>query len=114
MDPQTISAIVDRAAPRNSSDVQCFLQFTNFYRWVIKSFSKVVNPVIQMLCKDTAVVWMQEAKPASDKLKEAFTSASVRVHPDQTKPFVVKADTSNCATGALLSQQHGSPSVLDP
>lgn len=45
-------------------------------------------------------------------LKELFTSASVLVHPDPSKPFIVEADASDMGVGTVLSQHSGSPPKL--
>jgi len=41
---------------------------------------------------------------AFDKLKGSVTSAPVLISPDSTKPFCIEADSSNFATGTVLSQ----------
>ena len=43
-------------------------------------------------------------RTAFTRLKGSVTSAPVLISPDPTKPFRIKADSSNFATGAVLSQ----------
>ena len=40
-----------------------------------------------------------------DTLKDRITSAPILALPDNTTPYRVEADSSNFATGAVLSQQ---------
>ncbi len=51
---------------------------------------------------------------AFNKLKHAFTSAPLLVHPNPRLPFVVEVDASTTGVGAVLSQQQGTPPKLHP
>ena len=42
---------------------------------------------------------------AFDKLKELITSASVLIFPDDSHPYRIEADSSDTATGVVLSQR---------
>src|SRR5215471_444976 len=53
--------------------------------------------------------WGMQEQEAFDALKVTITSAPILASPDDTAPFRVKADSSNFAMGAVLSQ----PSVED-
>ena len=47
-----------------------------------------------------------ESEQASfNKLKELITSTPILVFPDDSLPYHIEADSSNAATGAVLSQQ---------
>lgn len=94
---------MDQAPARNVHDVQCFLEFANFYLRFIKDFSKMVTPITLLLWKNTTYTWKQEAQSAFDLLMEAFTLAPTLVHPDLAKPFLVKAGVSSYVIRAVLS-----------
>ncbi|KAI2646996.1 Transposon Tf2-9 polyprotein [Labeo rohita] len=64
--------------------------------------------------KPRTLTWTPEATLAFERLKEAFTSAPILVHPDPQKPFVVEVDASTTGVGAILSQQQGNPPQLKP
>jgi len=49
--------------------------------------------------------WGGEEQTAFDELKKAFTMRPVLAAPDLDKEFRVKADTSNYATGGVLSMK---------
>jgi len=50
--------------------------------------------------------WRWEATEQSDfeRLKQSVTAALVLISPDSTRPFRIEADSSNFATGTVLSQ----------
>jgi hypothetical protein len=101
------------ATPSSVKDVQRFLEFANFYRRFIKSYSKITTLLTALTCKDKPFSWNPMAQAAFDTLKMAFTSAPVLIHPDPAKPFIVETDASDFALGAILSQ-FGIDGLLHP
>ena len=61
---EKISCVLGWEVPRTATDVQCFLQFTNFYRRFIKDYSKVLMPLTRMTKKEggkyVPFVWVLE------------------------------------------------------
>ncbi|KAI2645257.1 Transposon Tf2-9 polyprotein [Labeo rohita] len=55
-----------------------------------------------------------KVQEAFQRLKQAFTTASVLQHPDPNKPFVVEVDAADTGVGAVLSQWSGEPLALHP
>ena len=55
--------------------------------------------------KDVKWQWRQKQQKAFNKLKRIFTTKLVLAAPDLDKEFRVKADTSNYATGEVLSMK---------
>lgn len=47
-----------------------------------------------------------ECQAAFENIKWLFSAESVLKHPDPEKPFVIKADVSNIAVGAILLQEN--------
>ena len=81
-----------------------FLGFVNFYRRFIQDFSKIARPLHASQRKDAKWTWGDEEQRAFDRLKESIISAPVLVHPVLDQPFKLETDSSNYATGAVLSQ----------
>jgi len=104
MDPVKIAGIAEWPTPTNKKEVQSFLGFTNFYRRFIKDFSEHARPLFDLTRNNCVWRWKASEQSAFDKLKGSVTSAPVLISPDLTKPFRIKADSSNFATGAVLSQ----------
>ena len=55
---------------------------------------------------DCVFKWSSEEKLAFDTLKDKITSAPILALPDNSRPYRVEADSSDFATGAVLSQQN--------
>jgi len=58
-----------------------------------------------LMRKDVKWQWGVEQQKAFDELKRVFTMKPVLVVPDLDKEFRVEADTSNYATGGVLSMK---------
>ncbi len=92
-----------------------FLDFANFYRQFIHSFSTIAAPMTSMLKKEKqCLVWTQAAISAFQDLKERFTTAPILHHPDPEREFIVEENVSSSGIGAVLSQRHGNPPKLYP
>ncbi|KAJ1081363.1 hypothetical protein NDU88_001545 [Pleurodeles waltl] len=107
-------AVSEWPMPKTVRDVQCFLGFANFYRRFINHFSQTVAPITKLLRKKEKCVWSPEADQAFSTLKEAFSTAPVLTHPDADRPFIVEADASDVAIGAVLSERNKDTGQLHP
>jgi len=104
MDPVKIAGVQEWPAPMNKKEVQSFLGFTNFYRWFIKGFSEHARSLFDLTQNDIKWNWGPTEQSAFDQLKQSVTAVPVLISPDSTSPFRIKADSSDFATGAVLSQ----------
>ena len=104
MDPDKVKAIMEWPPCENIRGIRKFLGFCGFYREFIPNYSHIVKPLTAKLQKDVKWSWGTEEQQAMNKLKEAFTKGKVLVHPDITKPFILKTDASIYAIGAVLEQ----------
>src|SRR6266567_6082376 len=104
MDPIKVASVAEWPEPTNKKEVQSFLGFTNFYRCFIHDFSQHARPLFDLTKKDEKWHWGADEQLAFDGLKRSVTSAPVLISPDPTKPFRIEADSSDFATGAVLSQ----------
>src|SRR6202789_4562185 len=105
MDPVKIAGVAEWPEPTNKKEVQSFLGFTNFYRRFICDFSHHARPLFDLTKSDVKYHWSSEAQSAFDALKAQITSAPILTSPDNSAPFRIEADSSDFATGAVLSQQ---------
>jgi len=104
MDPIKIQGVADWPVPRNVTDVRSFLGFTNFYRRFIRNFSDVAKPLNALLQKDAKWEWSDVQFKAFEHLKSLLCSKPILVFPTEDRAFLVEADSSSYATGAVLSQ----------
>src|ERR1700684_5036 len=109
MNPDKVKAIKEWPKPSKVKEVQKFLGTCNFYRRFIPNFSKISRPLNNLTQKDTKWEWGLKQQESFEELKKQFTLGKVLARPDPTKPFFVECNSSDFATGAVLSQEqeHG-------
>ncbi|KAF4569440.1 hypothetical protein EYR36_009231 [Pleurotus pulmonarius] len=103
MDPVKVSGVADWPTPRTRTELQSFLGFVNFYRRFIKDYSHIARPLFDLTCAKEWQ-WNDSAQSAFLRIKELITSEPVLVFPKEDRPYRVEADSSDYATGAVLSQ----------
>ncbi|GJP69106.1 hypothetical protein CLOP_g25733 [Closterium sp. NIES-67] len=84
-----------------------FLGFTNYYNRFVPQYAKIATPFMNLLKKNTPYKWEPEHQEAVEQLKQALTSALVLTLPDPERDYVIEADASDQAVGAVLMQNQG-------
>jgi len=105
IDPVKVAGVRDWPTPENWTDVQAFIDFVNFYRCFIWDFSTIARPLFDLTHSNKVWSWDTKEQEAFECLKMAVTTAPVLVSPQDSEPFRIKADSSDFASGAVLSQQ---------
>ena len=105
MDPVKVAGVADWPAPGNKKEVQSFLGFVNFYHRFIQDFSHHTQPLFDLTKNDVKWKWSTDEQLAFSTLKDLITSAPILTSPDNSRPFQIEAESSDFATGAVLSQQ---------
>jgi hypothetical protein len=104
MDPVKVAGVGEWPKPCNKQEVQSFLGFANFYCRFIKDFSHHAWPLFNLTKNEQKWQWSSSEASTFWKLKELVTSAPVLTTPANDQPFCIEADSSDFATGAVLSQ----------
>lgn len=107
MDPKKVVAIQSWPQPGSVADVQSFLGLASYYQRFVQGFAKVAAPLTSLLQKAKAWTWGNEEQVAFQQLKTALSMAPVLAYPDDKLPFVIAADASDLAVGAVLQQDQG-------
>ncbi|ESK89783.1 hypothetical protein Moror_16820 [Moniliophthora roreri MCA 2997] len=105
MDLVKLAGIADWEPPQTVKGVRAFLGFGNFYRKFIGKYAHLTRPLNDLLQKNWKFDWTTQCQLAFDLLKAKFLSEPILVMPDVDKPFVIEADASKWATGAVLRQK---------
>ena len=105
MDPVKVIGVREWPTLENKMDVQAFLGFVNFYWRFIQDFSTKARPLFDLTHSEQVWTWSGKEQVAFEDLKTAVTTAPVLVSPQESNPFWIEADSSDFATGAVLSQQ---------
>ena len=106
MDPAKVAGVAEWPVTSTKKELQSFLGFTNFYHRFIRDFSHHARPLFDLTKNDAKWHWSREEQSAFDTLEGLITSTPILASPDNTRPFWIEADSSDFATGAVLSQQN--------
>ena len=104
-------AVAEFTPPCTYTEIQAFLGMVGHYRWFIKWFAHIVQPIHEHLFGEGAhkkskwVKLMLKAKDAFETLKKACLKAPVLAFADFDKPFLLKTEASKLGLGAVLSQK---------
>ena len=90
--------------PTNVKELQRFLGLANYFRKFIPVFSRVANPLYNLLKKDQEYIWTEECNESFIKLKDSLISSKVLAHPDFNKTFYLFTDASDKGIGSCLMQ----------
>jgi len=105
MDPVKVARVCEWPIPENRTDMQAFVGFVNFYRRFIQDFSTIAQPLFNLTRSDQAWNWDTKEQEAFECLKMAVTTTLILASPQDSEPFCIKVDSSDFASGAILSQQ---------
>ncbi|GJP51416.1 hypothetical protein CLOM_g10581 [Closterium sp. NIES-68] len=95
------------SAMMNVKELQQFLGFANYYNRFVPQYAKLAAPLTNLLKKNTAYKWETKRQEAVEQLKQALTSTPVLILPDPERDYVIQADASDQAVGAVLMQDQG-------
>ncbi|GJP49466.1 hypothetical protein CLOM_g8665 [Closterium sp. NIES-68] len=107
VDPKKIEAVRTWKTPENVKELQQFLGFANYYNRFVPQYAKLAAPLTNLLTKNTPYKWETKHQEAVEQLKQALTSAPVLILPDPERDYVIEADASDQAVGAVLMQDQG-------
>jgi len=108
MSDRNMKSVQNWAHTRSVKELQICIGFANFYRRVIKDFSKVCKPITETLKGNPKDFhWGREQQEALEDLKKRFTTAPILSHFYPGRRTVGETDASNFAVGCLLSQYQG-------
>ncbi|GJP39741.1 hypothetical protein CLOM_g24084, partial [Closterium sp. NIES-68] len=105
VDPKKIKAVRTWKSPENVKELQQFLGFANYYNRFVPQYAKLAAPLTNLLKKNTPYKWEPQHQEAVEQLKQSLTSAPVLILPDPERDYVIEADASDQAVGAVLMQE---------
>ncbi|MBW0533492.1 hypothetical protein O181_073207 [Austropuccinia psidii MF-1] len=104
MDQEKVQQVLNWPPPQNLKAHKSFLGFANFYRCLIKNYSKKISSLTSFLKKDFCFLLNEEALRKLHQLKDALITTPILSHFDPSLPTIVETDASDYALGAVLSQ----------
>ena len=65
VDPEKVSAVTKWEAPKNVGEIRSFLGLAGYYRRFIENFSKIANPMTELLQKRKKFEWQKPVRTVS-------------------------------------------------
>ncbi|KAG5885433.1 hypothetical protein JTB14_016827 [Gonioctena quinquepunctata] len=106
VDPGKVEVILQIPTPSKISEVRSLIGTASWYRRFIPNFSTVIQPLTELLKKNTKFVWTPRQEAALREVKEHLISAPMMACPNFDLPFIVQTDASGYGIGAVLTQNH--------
>ena len=112
-DSKKIEAVKKWERPHNVHTVRRFLGFVNYYRKFIKDYSKIANPLYDLITGNNAkkrtnlVEWSHAGEGAFQTLIDGCTDAPVLAYADFSLPFELHIDASGTGLGACSIPDSG-------
>ena len=104
MDSVKVARVQKWSTPELQTNIQAFLGFVNFYQHFIQDFSAIAQSLFNLTYSNQVQKWKNKEQTAFKALKIAMTSTPVLVLPQNSEPFQIEANSSDYATGTILSQ----------
>jgi hypothetical protein len=70
MDPSKVQDVLSWNAPTSVGDIRSFLGLAGYYRRFIEGFSKISNPMTELLEKDRKFEWTPIGEASFQELKK--------------------------------------------
>ena len=112
MEEKKMKGVLEWLTPKYVKDIQKFLGLSNYYCQFIEGFVSIARPLHDLVKKNKKWDWTERQEKAFRDLKKWFTKEPVLAVPDLNKKLRVKVDTSNYATGDMLSIKMGDGNQL--
>jgi hypothetical protein len=103
--PDKIEAIVNAPTPSNVTQLRSILGLINFYRNHLPNVSSVLNPLNQLLKKNSKWNWNEICDRAYSKVKQMIAADTCLIHFDPSLPILLATDAGPSGIGCVLSHR---------
>lgn len=100
---EKVEAIRKAPRPTNVTQLKAFLGLINYYGKFLPNLASILEPLHNLLRKETTWHWSRECNHAFERCKELLTDNSVLQLYDVKKEIWITCDASDYGLGAVLS-----------
>lgn len=97
--------IVQFRKPRNVKQLRSFLGVCGYFRRFLPNFSRLMEPLRELLKKDTRWAWNSMHDEAFSNIKNGFTKAVTLAYPQDDVQFIIFTDACNYGIAGALCQE---------
>ena len=105
MDPKKLKSVADWPKPKTPTDIHKFLGFTGYYWYFIQGYSKIAQPLLDLIKKAVVWNWGKSQQHTFKELKTCMCSWPILTQPNFDKPFFLQTDASAYGVGTILLQE---------
>lgn len=105
--PDKLKDLINFCEPSNKKELQSFLGVCNYYHHFSANHASFVDPLRELLKKDSIWTWTQQHKQAFRDLKANFVKITQLYHYDLDLEFRVQTDASDRGVSGILYQIDG-------
>jgi hypothetical protein len=106
VDPTKVQKVMDWKPPISVHQIRSFFGLAGYYQRFILDFSRIANPMTELLKKEIKFHWDDKCEEAFHTLRKLLTTAPVLAQLDNTKHFDVYCDASGTGLGCVLMQNN--------
>jgi hypothetical protein len=106
VDSDKVQEVMNWKPPTTVRQIRSFLGLAMYYRRFIPDFSRIANPMTELLKKGEKFEWGQKCEEAFHTLRQHLTTSPVLAQPNNNKPFDVYCDASGTGLGCVLMQDN--------
>ncbi|KAF8084063.1 hypothetical protein N665_0735s0004 [Sinapis alba] len=105
IDREKIRVMTEMLVSTNVKDVRIFMGHAGFYMRLVKDFSKIVETLTTILCKEVKFNFTLKCLKVFQEIKRALVYAPIVQAPYWDLPFEVMCDASDSAVGIVLGHE---------
>lgn len=102
---KNLNKIQSLVRPKNKKAVKSLLGLANYFRSLIKNYSTIVDPLINLTKDNVKFTWDEKAEQAFKDIQTAILQNPTLRPPDYTKEFYLITDGSKVAISGILAQK---------
>lgn len=103
---RNIDKIQNLVRPTNKKGVKSLLGLSNYFRSLIKDYSKIVDPLIELTKEKVKFKWSDREENAFKEIQNAIMGNPTLKPPDFSKDFILITDASKTAISGILGQEY--------